>query len=282
MALSTPTRAAVSLFAPIRALLQGAMYATKVRVPHAAVMLALFGNEKNPVAIARKVAALAFEHAKHLAYFAAVYKAVLVAGRILYTVAGLKALPGAPGQPAAMWHALIAGALGARLVWSPYSNLNFQIVLYLLSRVLVAACKSLARRGVQPFANVTFPRAYPVLAVATWAAVMYLFEADPASLHPSLASSMREIYAPPINSPEGSRSSVFAGIPFPTPSMAFVLCFLLWDVGPASFLQLFRLPGSAVAEGSSQATARASAAAAATASAVSSAAGSSAVMRSSH
>jgi peroxisomal membrane protein 4 len=237
---------ASSLAAPLRALLKGAAYATKVRVPHAAVMLTLFGSEKNPLAILRKVAALSFEHAKHLAYFAACYKGVLVAGRILYSILGVKALPGAPGQPAALWHALIAGAIGARLVWAPYSNLNFQIVLYLISRVLVGVCKTLARRGVQPFSSVTFPQAYPVLAVATWAAVMYLFEADPGALHPSLVSSMNEIYAT-VARPAASEGVVttLAGLPVPTPSMLFVLGFLLWDAGPSNFIRLLQLPRSA-------------------------------------
>ena len=216
-------------------------------------MLALFGSDKSPIGIARKVAALAFEHSKNLAYFAAIYKGVLVLGRLLHGAVGAKALPGGFGLPAAGWHSLIAGAVGAHFVWAPYSNLNFQIVLYLMSRVLVAVCKTLARRGVPPFSLFRFPEVYPTLAVATWAAVMYLFESDPRSLHPSLAASMNEIYrsapaAVPLaaTQPQGAISgSVLALASNPPPAILFVLAFLVWDVGFVRFSQMLRLPGAA-------------------------------------
>lgn len=213
-------------------------------------MLALFGSDKNPLAIARKVATLAFEHAKNLAYFAAIYKGVLVVGRLLHSAAGAKALAGAYGQPAAAWHAAVAGAVGAHFVWAPYSHLNFQIVLYLLSRVLVAAFKALARRGYPPFASFRFPQVYPALAVATWAAVMYLFESDPVSLHPSLAASMHEIYggggggAAARPAAAGAGESLLALMSSPPPSLVMVVAFLLWDVGAARFARMLRLPGA--------------------------------------
>lgn len=222
----------------------------------AQVMLALFGSDKSPLAIARKVATLAFEHAKNLAYFAAIYKGILVIGRLLHSAAGAKALAGAYGQPAAAWHAAVAGAVGAHFVWAPYSHLNFQIVLYLLSRVLVAAFKALARRGVPPFSSLRFPQVYPALAVATWAAVMFLFESDPASLHPSLAASMHEIYgggsggrggapvAAAAAGAAGSGDSLLALLTHPPPSLVMVVAFLLWDVGAVRFARMLRLPGS--------------------------------------
>ena len=212
-------------------------------------MLILFGSDKKPLAIARKVAAMAFEHARNLAWFAAIYKGVLVVGRLLHAAAGARPAAGGIDQPAAAWHAAVAGAVGAHFVWAPYSNLNFQIVLYLLSRVLVAACKTLARRGVLPFSAFRFPDVYPALAVATWAAVMYLFESDPAALHPSLAASMNEIYrpTPPFQplaaaaSSGGAAESVLALMSRTPPSLVLVVAFLLWDVGPARLLQMIRL-----------------------------------------
>lgn len=69
-----------------------------------------------------------------------------------------------------------------------------QIVLYLLSRIIIAWCKNLAAQGVKPFCMTTFKSAYPFLAAAVWANVMYLFEARRGTLHKSLARSMDFLY----------------------------------------------------------------------------------------
>ena len=91
-----------------------------------------------------------------------------------------------PGHPERDHHALIAGAIGGYFVWGRYSSVNSQILLYLSSRVLVGLYK---RSGQQ-----SHPRLFAMLAAAVWGAVMVLFEESPEVLHPSLKTSMEEIY----------------------------------------------------------------------------------------
>ncbi len=80
------------------------------------------------------------------------------------------------------------------LIWGNYNSVNFQIVMYLLSRIIIASVRLVASRGVRPFSLVTFDKAYPMLAAGTWAVVMWLFENHPKTLHPSLAGSMDFLY----------------------------------------------------------------------------------------
>ena len=189
--LSKATRRA--LLVPLRALQLGAAYAAKVRLPHALVMALLFSDERRPSVLLPRVLGLAYEHAKLLAIFAFLYKSGISVGRFAYEAMG-RQLASPPGVPAVPWHAFVAGALAAQFVWAKYSHLNYQILLYLLSRAIVAAVKLAAKHGVVPFSLIPFSTAYPVLAVATWGAVMYMYERDPAVLHPSLANSMHDIY----------------------------------------------------------------------------------------
>lgn len=61
------------------ALVGGARYGLKIRLPHALVMTALFRRDLTPAQKLRSVARLAAEHAANLASFAAVYKLMLTA-----------------------------------------------------------------------------------------------------------------------------------------------------------------------------------------------------------
>ena len=99
-----------------------------------------------------------------------------------------------PGHPAAQWHALLAGAIGGSIVWSNYNAVDYQIVLYLLSRIIIAGLRVLARRGYPPFVHFSFKPTYPWFAAGVWAIVMWLFEYHDSSLHGSLAASMRYLY----------------------------------------------------------------------------------------
>ena len=194
-----------ALLIPLRALQLGAAYAVKVRLPHALVMAVLFGGgDRRPVPLLRRIVGLAWEHAKLLAAFAFLYKAGIGAGRAAYDAAGFPP-SSPPGVPAAPWHAFAAGALAAKLVWAPYSHLSYQILLYLLSRTLVGGARLAAKRGVPPFSLVSFSAAYPALAVAVWGTAMWLYEADPGCLHPSLTASMNDIYRCVTPPPEVSR-----------------------------------------------------------------------------
>ena len=118
------------------------------------------------------------------------------------------------GYPQHSHHALIAGLIGGYTVWGQYTSINYQIVLYLFSRVLVALFQRLAttmakhqelqqqRNGLHKINPISFitlqqlmkERIYSLSAAAVWGIVMFLFEDSPEFLQPSLRSSMDEIY----------------------------------------------------------------------------------------
>lgn len=148
----------------------------------------------------REIVKLTFEHARNLAYFVLIYKGVLAAGRyarlsvLPARAAGSAGVLPASGLPASRLDSLVAGAVGGYLVWANYSRVNYQIVLYLLSRIVVGLVMKLARQGVRPFALTNFKQAYPWLATGVWAIVMFLFEHHPSVVHPSLKASMDFLY----------------------------------------------------------------------------------------
>ncbi len=167
------------LAAVVSALVGGAKYGVKIRLPHAFVMTFLFRKDLSPQQKVRTIIKLVVEHASNLAAFATIYKVILAVlksssrcirqgvglkdrlekqkfsygikslGRILISLIvdgpfsyDSKATIKA-GEPERPYHSLIAGAAGGYLVWGRYSSVNHQIVLYLASRILVG----LAKRG---------------------------------------------------------------------------------------------------------------------------------------
>lgn len=108
----------------------------------------------------------------------------------------------APGYPQCPHHAMIAGLIGGYCVWGNYSSINYQIVLYLASRVFVAVVKRLIinPKGLPPSGDgsITIPlmkdRTYSFCAAMIWGIVLFLYEDSPEVLHPSLRTSMDEIY----------------------------------------------------------------------------------------
>ena len=134
-----------------------------------------------------------------------------------------------PGRPAVPLHAFVAGAVGSYFVWSKYNSVNYQIIMYLLSRVIIALFRYLAAggtgvtssssasatsvgstaatkaattttactkgtAGLYPFSKFTFRRVYPYLAVGVWGLVMWEFEHCPELLHRSLSITMEYLY----------------------------------------------------------------------------------------
>lgn len=184
-----PRILAASLHAAAVAAAAGAAYGVRVRGVHASVTTLLFSRDATPLAAAQRVLRLTLEHAKKLAIFAALYKAAVTAMRAMLPAAALATRTGYA------WPGAVAGALAAAVVWRANSAVTVQLALYLLPRVLMAICRRLAARGVTPFASVTFDQVFPIMSIAVWAAVMYLWEEDPNMLQPSLASSMNSIYA---------------------------------------------------------------------------------------
>ncbi|KAL5615602.1 hypothetical protein BROUX41_005641 [Berkeleyomyces rouxiae] len=182
----------------VKAARNGAVYGSKVRFPHALVMIFLFRS-----GTFREKAKLVFRatktHARNLATFASIYQTCMVFLRHFGPT------PGKEGP----YDAFLAGLVGGYVVFgrrSPrtgrISSVSQQIVIYVCARVVLA----LAKMSVKP--NVGLPvlnsiperartieyYAWPVFASTSWAMVMYLFRWHPEELQGSLRSSMVYIY----------------------------------------------------------------------------------------
>lgn len=84
----------------------------------------------------------------------------------------------------------ISGGLGGALVWGrARTPINYQVVLYLLSRVIVGLVHHEVAKGTLPDKP-----AFRPMAGLVWAVVMYLFTVDPGSLQGSLRTSMEFLY----------------------------------------------------------------------------------------
>jgi peroxisomal membrane protein 4 len=167
----------------------------------------------------RRIVKVTFEHTKNLAVFVGIYKAVLSFLRQAPPITGKPNLQ--LGKPASPWHAAIAGAVGGYLVWANYSSVNYQIVMYLFSRIIISTVKLFAAKGYQPFTQYCFVNVYPVFATCTWATVMWLYENHADTLHPSLRKSMDFLYNESCEWKNGVRDFL------PSPATAAV-CLLTW------------------------------------------------------
>lgn len=209
------------LRAIVMALLNGAKYGLKIRIPHATMTTLLFRRDLSAREKLHSIVQVAMEHAGNLAAFATIYKTLLTSfkwlsrhlrhstnertslfrklGQTIISILvdgpiqkELHTIPWAPaGHPEHAYHAFVAGAVGGYVVWGRHSSVNYQIVLYLASRVLVGAWKRFFHTSETDEAH---PRTYPLAAAMVWGVVMALFEESPHVLHRSLRSSMDEIY----------------------------------------------------------------------------------------
>jgi len=142
---------------------------------HSLVMTILFrkGTLREKIT---NIIELTFEHGKTLGFFAFCYKSLLCILR------RFKKIPDSV-------RILISGGTFGFLVFGNKTSVNYQIILYLFSRVIVGSAEHFAKKGLLPNVNV-----YPLLAAVVWSIVMFLFEDDPSSLQNSLASSMQFLY----------------------------------------------------------------------------------------
>ena len=216
----------------ISGLIGGGRYGLKIRIPHAFVMTFLFGNKLSFRRKLQVIAKLAAEHSINLASFACLYKFLLASLKVLsrlirqndggdssgiiphFIKSVLKIIVNGPfsstltklavhsnistpaGLPQHPYHAFLAGAVGGYIVWGRYSSVNYQLILYLASRILVGCIKLAREKGIPPFSwkRLEFTNSYPYGAAVIWGTVMMLFEEYPDVLHPSLRRSMDEIY----------------------------------------------------------------------------------------
>lgn len=186
------------ILAVLKAARNGAVYGTKVRFPHALVMIFLFrsGTIREKIWLVFRATRT---HARNLAKFATVYKLSC------YLLKHYGPTPGKEGP----YDSFLAGLLGGYIVFGQrskrsgkISSVNQQIVVYVFARVVLALARLAVKPGhglplvSDPKASATISYyAWPVFASVSWASVMYMFRWHAAELQPSLRSSMTYIYA---------------------------------------------------------------------------------------
>ncbi|KAG9522637.1 peroxisomal membrane protein 4, partial [Aureobasidium melanogenum] len=188
----------------LKAIRNGLVYGTKVRFPHALVMILLFRSGPLPQKISAILKATR-QHARNLATFAFIYKAFMLLQKSIR-----------PAHKELKSDSFVAGLVGGWYVFGRSKNsVNQQIVIYVAARVVLAA----ASLAVQPRGDNTLlggkyggrggmgllslsdahreavrKHAWPVFASLSWGCVMWLFRFYPDMLQPSLRHSMTYIY----------------------------------------------------------------------------------------
>lgn len=172
----------------------GAVYGTRVRFPHALVMILLFrsGTIREKVGLVLRATRT---HASNLARFAIVYKATCLL------------LKRAGGGKEGHYDSFLAGLLGGYMVFGSrtrsgkISSVNMQICIYVFARVILALARLAVKPGVglpvvsQPQLSQRISQyAWPAFAAGSWAMVMHLFRYHDADIQSSLRSSMDYIY----------------------------------------------------------------------------------------
>lgn len=190
----------------VKAIRNGLVYGTKVRFPHALVMIMLFrsGTIREKLKLIFKATR---QHAMNLAKFALLYKT------------GMLALKSVNGGKEESVHTFLAGLFGGYWVFGhgkgANSSVNQQIVIYVFARVVLAMAKlavqppgdnslvagSYGGRGGKGMLGLNEQQlamvrrnSWPVFASLSWASVMWLFRWYPETLQPSLRSSMTYMY----------------------------------------------------------------------------------------
>ncbi|KIW07794.1 uncharacterized protein PV09_01718 [Verruconis gallopava] len=189
------------VFMLVKAVRNGVVYGTKVRFPHALVMMFLFrsGTFREKMWLVIKATRM---HARNLGLFAFIYKSTCLALRALQN--------GKEGH----YDTFLAGLLGGYLVFGRTirNSVSQQIVIYIFARVVLGIAKLLVKSkgeamsavpgGGGGFGLVSSPKVrewlakngWVAFASLSWASVMYLFRWHPEDLQPSLRSSMSYIY----------------------------------------------------------------------------------------
>ncbi|KAH8820318.1 peroxisomal membrane protein-like protein [Xylogone sp. PMI_703] len=182
------------VLAILKAARNGAVYGTKIRFPHALVMIFLFrsGTVREKLLLIFKATRT---HAQNLAKYATVYKAAMLV---------LKYCGGEYGKEGP-YDTFLAGLLGGYLVFGRrskrghVSSVSKQIVIFVFARV----CLSVAQVLIKPQTGIIRSSelskrishdAWPVFAALSWGSVMWLFRWYPETVQSGLRSSMDYIY----------------------------------------------------------------------------------------
>ncbi|XP_063153295.1 peroxisomal membrane protein 4 [Candoia aspera] len=155
----------------------GAVYGAKVRAPHALVMTFLFksGSLKEKL---KAIVQATYTHSRNLAYFVFTYK-------------GLMAVQSRMQGKKVPFQSFLAACIGGWLVFGENNNINSQINMYLLSRILFGLSRLAVEKGYIPQPK---QDPFPLFAAVIWGIVLWLFEYHRHTLQPSLQSSMTYLY----------------------------------------------------------------------------------------
>ncbi|CAI5778058.1 peroxisomal membrane protein 4 isoform X2 [Podarcis muralis] len=159
--------------AVVKGFRNGAVYGAKIRAPHALVMTFLFrsGSLREKL---KAIVRATYTHSRNLAYFVFTYK-------------GLLALQSRMQGKKIPFHSFLAACIGGWLVFGENNNINSQINMYLLSRILFGLSRLAVEKGYIPEPK---QDPFPLFAALVWGIVLWLFEYHRHTLQPSLQSSM--------------------------------------------------------------------------------------------
>lgn len=152
-------------------------YATRIRAAHCLVMIILYRRDhslnSNILFLYRAVK----EHGLNLGGFVLLFKLLRCQLQNRLDISR---------GPASF----VAGGISGAVVWGrSRTPINYQVVLYLLSRIVTGLVHHQVHEGRLPDRE-----AFRPMAALVWAVVMYLFTVDPKSLQGSLRSSMEFLY----------------------------------------------------------------------------------------
>jgi peroxisomal membrane protein 4 len=164
----------------LKGLRNGVVYGAKVRAPHAFVMTFLFrdGTVREKLKV---VLDMTRQHATNLGKFVLLYKSLMLAQKTLLH-----------GGKEASQDSFVAGLIGGYVVFGKDTNVNQQIVLYLLSRIVIGLAKWSVKKQYVPSPGEG--KTFPVVASVVWGIVMWLFRHDRDTLQGSLQASMQYLY----------------------------------------------------------------------------------------
>ncbi|WFD00506.1 hypothetical protein MYAM1_003255 [Malassezia yamatoensis] len=172
------------LLAVLKGARNGLVYGTKIRFPHALVMVFLFGSG-TPREKFSKIITATRQHALRLCMYVALYKAIMMIQRDLFTNG--KEDPN---------HPFVAGLIAGGYMFGERTPVNEQIVLYCVGRCIA----SLLPRAEVPSdypAKKVIPidgTAHKIFAAVTWGTVMWLFVNRRQRLNGGLVNSMDYLY----------------------------------------------------------------------------------------
>jgi peroxisomal membrane protein 4 len=160
----------------IRGSRNGFYYGAKVRVMHSLVIMILFGKGSWKIRL-KKIIENTITHGGKLALFVFLFKSILFVLKVAR-------------KKEEAWHSFVGGCIGGYIICKNGENqINQQLILYLLSRIIFGVIKYFQKRGY--FEKINF---FKILGFFSWAFVMLLFNDNHHCLQHSLSASMKFLY----------------------------------------------------------------------------------------